>query len=103
MKCTPASVGVVEGIARIVVNGKRDFDRVERGDILICRMSDPDFVIVVDKIKGLITDYGGELCHAALLARTWNIPCVVGCSDATTSIRDGQNIRLVHHPVLVFG
>jgi phosphohistidine swiveling domain-containing protein len=87
------SRGVVEGVARLV-EGKRDFDRVERGDILVCRMSDPDFVIVVDKIAGLVTDYGGQLCHAAILARTWNVPCVVGCRDATARISDGQRIRL---------
>jgi phosphohistidine swiveling domain-containing protein len=88
------SRGVVTGTARVILGGKRDFDRIERGDILVCRMSDPDFVIVVDKIAGLITDHGGELCHAAILARTWNIPCIVGTTNATEVIRDGQNIQL---------
>jgi phosphohistidine swiveling domain-containing protein len=86
--------GVVSGPARIVLSGRREFGRVEKGDILVCRMTDPDVILVLDRIAGLITDYGGTLCHAAILARTFSLPCLVGCGNATEVIRDGQQIRM---------
>jgi phosphohistidine swiveling domain-containing protein len=83
----------VEGTARVIV-GRRDFGRVQTGDLVVCPMTDPDIVIVAERIAGLITDRGGLLCHAAIIARAWNVPCLVGCRHATTSITDGVRVRL---------
>ena len=85
--------GAAEGTARLVC-GRGEYDRLQSGDILVTRMTDPDFILVADRIAGLVTDQGGRLCHAAILAREWGIPCVVGCRDATLAITDGQRIRL---------
>jgi len=84
---------VVEGIARIV-RAPRDLYRVVSGEILVTEMSDPDFIVVADRIAGLITEQGGLVCHAAILAREWDLPCIVGCRNATTMISDGQYIRM---------
>lgn len=54
----------------------------------------PDFIEVAYLISGIITDRGGNVSHAAILAKGFNIPCVVGCQTATTTIRDGDLIRL---------
>lgn len=85
--------GAAEGPARLV-GGPREYDRVQPGDILVTRMTDPDFILLADRIAGLVTDQGGRLCHAAILAREWGLPCVVGCRDATETITDGRQIRL---------
>jgi pyruvate,water dikinase len=57
-------------------------------------MTDPSFLEVADRIAGLITDRGGLVCHAAILAREFRLPCIVGCRNATEVIRDGEPIRM---------
>ena len=57
-------------------------------------MTTPDFIMVAHLISGIITDRGGVVCHAAILAREFDIPCIVGCQTATTTITDGEQIRL---------
>jgi phosphoenolpyruvate synthase/pyruvate phosphate dikinase len=90
---TPASRGNAEGPAVIVLN-KADFGRVKSGSILITAMTTPDFIEIANLIAGLVTDRGGVVCHAAILAREFNIPCIVGCHDATKIIKDGEIIRM---------
>ena len=88
-----ASAGVVEGTARIVQSPEQ-FDQVQRGDILICKMTNPAWVLVFTKIAGLVTDAGGTLSHPAVVAREFGIPAVVGTGVATRKIVTGQRIRL---------
>jgi phosphoenolpyruvate synthase/pyruvate phosphate dikinase len=90
---TPACRGIAEGPASIVLD-KEDFPRLKRGSILITTMTTPDFIEIANLIAGLITDRGGVVCHAAILAREFNIPCIVGCHDATQTIIDGEIIRM---------
>jgi phosphohistidine swiveling domain-containing protein len=90
---TPACRGNAEGPAIIVLN-KDDFHRVKSGSILITTMTTPDFIEIANLITGLVTDRGGVVCHAAILAREFNIPCIVGCYDATKTIKDGEIIRM---------
>jgi phosphohistidine swiveling domain-containing protein len=90
---TPACRGNAEGPAIIVLN-KDEFHRVKSGSILITTMTTPDFIEIANLITGLVTDRGGVLCHAAILAREFNIPCIVGCHDATKTIKDGEIIRM---------
>lgn len=89
----PASPGSVEGIAR-VVRGVADFDEVKSGDILVCQMTNPAWVVVFTKIAGLVTDTGGTTSHPAVLAREFEIPAVVGTSEATHWINTGDRIRV---------
>ena len=88
-----ASPGVVEGIARNVAS-PAEFDQVKNGDILICKMTNPAWVVVFTKIRGLVTDAGGVLSHPAIVSREFGIPAVVGTSDATLRIKSGQRIRV---------
>jgi len=88
-----ASPGVIEGIAR-VVKSPAEFDEVAQGDILVCIMTNPAWVVVFSKIAGIITDSGGVLSHSAVTAREFMIPAVVGTAKATAEIKTGDRVRL---------
>jgi phosphohistidine swiveling domain-containing protein len=88
-----ASAGVTEGTAR-VVSSTEEFDQVEAGDILVCRMTNPAWVVLFTKISGLITDAGGTVSHPAVVSREFGIPAVVGASDATERIKTGDHVRV---------
>jgi len=87
------SPGVVEGVAR-VVGTVDEFDEVEDGDILVCQMTNPAWVVLFTKIAGLVTDTGGTTSHPAVLSREFGIPAVIGTSDATHRIATGDRIRV---------
>ncbi len=88
-----ASAGVIEGIAR-VVRTVDEFDEVRDGDILVCQMTNPAWVVLFTKIAGLVTDTGGTTSHPAVLAREFGIPAVIGTSVATRRIVTGDHIRI---------
>ncbi len=88
-----ASPGVVEGIARVVLR-EDQFDDVRAGDILVCQMTNPAWVVLFTKIVGLVTDAGGTVSHPAVLSREFGIPAVVGTSVATEQIKNGDRIRI---------
>ena len=87
------SAGVVEGRARVVKTPK-EFDSVEQGDIMVCIMTNPAWVVVFSKIAGIVTDSGGILSHSATVAREFMMPAVVGCGTATREIKSGDRIRV---------
>ena len=87
------SPGVVEGIARVVLR-EDQFDVVRAGDVLVCQMTNPAWVVLFTKIVGLVTDAGGFVSHPAVLSREFSIPAVVGTSVATEQIRNGDRIRI---------
>ncbi|HET7728150.1 MAG TPA: PEP-utilizing enzyme [Candidatus Limnocylindrales bacterium] len=87
------SPGAVEGVAR-VVRTIEEFDQVTDGDILVCQMTNPAWVVLFTKIAGLVTDTGGTTSHPAVLSREFGIPAVVGTSTATHVIRTGDRIRV---------
>jgi len=87
------SAGVIEGNAR-VVRTVDEFDEVRDGDILVCQMTNPAWVVLFTKIAGLVTDTGGTTSHPAVLAREFGIPAVIGTSVATQRIATGDRIRI---------
>ena len=87
------SPGVVEGIARVVLR-EEQFDEVRAGEIVVCQMTNPAWVVLFTKIVGLVTDAGGTTSHPAVLSREFGIPAVVGASVATHVIRGGDRIRV---------
>jgi len=89
----PAASGIAEGTARVVLSPEQ-FDQVKPGEIMVCQMTNPAWVVVFSKIKGVITDTGGVLCHTAVVAREFGIPGVVGTSDATARIKTGDRLRV---------
>ena len=88
-----ASPGVVEGTARFV-SSLEEFDQVRDGEILVCRMTNPAWVVLFTKIAGLVTDAGGAASHPAVVSREFGIPAVVGTSNATERIKTGDRVRV---------
>jgi phosphohistidine swiveling domain-containing protein len=87
------SPGVYEGTAR-VIHSTQEFGRIERGDVLVTNSTTTAFNIVLPLLGGIVTDRGGLLSHAAIVAREYGIPAVVGCSDATAVLADGDRVRV---------
>ena len=88
-----ASAGVVEGPAR-VVKSVEEISRLQKGDILICQITNPTWAPVFQKIAGAVSDIGGSMSHAAIVAREYGLPAVVGTGSATSRIKDGQRVRV---------
>jgi pyruvate,water dikinase len=88
-----ASPGVYQGTAKVVLSVD-EFDKVNKGDILVCQMTNPAWVTLFTKISALVTDAGGTVSHPAVLAREFGIPAVIGSSVATQKIKTGDLLRV---------
>ena len=88
-----ASKGVYEGPARRV-SGPSEFGRITKGDVLITESTTEAFNILLPLLGGIVTDNGGLLSHAAIVAREYGIPGVVGTREATERIADGEMVRV---------
>ncbi len=82
------------GPARIIRDVK-EMTRVQSGDVLVADMTDPDWEPVMKRAAAIVTNRGGRTCHAAIIARELGIPAVVGCGDATETIREGSRSHRV--------
>ena len=88
-----ASPGSYEGTAR-VVTGPDDFQRVEPGDVLVAKTTAPAYNVLLPMLGAVVTARGGVLSHAAVVAREYGLPAVVGCGEAMTEIADGTRVRV---------
>ncbi len=89
----PVSPGVYEGPARVVLTSE-DFQAVKQGDVLVARSTSPYFNVLLPLLGGIVTDRGGSLSHAAIVAREYGIPGVVGTKTATSMVKNGVRIRV---------
>lgn len=87
------SPGEVKGTVRIVNNPEDTSFR--DGEILVCKFTSPDYLSLMKKASGIITDQGGVLSHAAIVARELGVPCVVATKHATTKLKNGQKVEIV--------
>jgi pyruvate,water dikinase len=71
-----------------------DIDKVEDNSILVTEMTDPDWVPIMKRVAGIVTDYGGRTCHAAIVSRELGIPAIVGTGDATRELEAGQEVTI---------
>lgn len=90
---TPSSHGTVTGTAR-TVRGPGDFARVHPGDILLCPFTDPAWTPLLRIAAGVVTETGGALSHAAIIARERRIPAVTGVTDVLASVPDGATLTI---------
>jgi pyruvate, water dikinase len=92
---TGRSIGqkIGSGPAR-VIRKVSEMARVQSGDVLVADMTDPDWEPVMKRAAAIVTNRGGRTCHAAIIARELGIPAVVGCGDATHTIREGQEVTV---------
>lgn len=93
MEGFPGASGQVEGPAR-VVKSFEEFPTLQAGEILVCPYTGTAWTPLFLKIGGVVTDTGGMLTHAAIAAREYGIPAVVGTWNATNSINNGDIIRM---------
>lgn len=89
----PASAGIATGSVR-VITGAADFRRVGPGDVLVCRHTDPAWTPLFQVAAAVVTEAGGVLCHAAIVAREVGIPAVLGVPEATRALPDGTTVTV---------
>jgi len=88
-----ASSGIASGKVRIVKN-MEDLSKIQSGDILVTKMTNPDMVVSMQKSSAIITDDGGLTAHAAIVSREMGIPAVVGTGKATTELKEGEIVTV---------
>lgn len=93
LKGTAAYGGRIRGIVTIIRN-EEDFYKMQPGDILVASMTVPKFLPVMKKAAAMVTDEGGVLCHAAIVARELEIPTVIGTKRATSVLEDGDMVEV---------
>jgi len=77
-----------------IIDSVEQIDRFENNAILVTGMTDPDWVPIMKRAAGIVTDHGGRTSHAAIVSRELGIPAVVGTSNATEVLRDGGEITI---------
>ena len=93
--CEGRSIGQRIGAGPVrVIAGIADMDQVQKGDVLVTDMTDPDWEPVMKRASAIVTNRGGRTCHAAIIARELGIPAVVGCGDATERLTSGQDVTV---------
>ena len=88
-----ASQGTAEGTARIILSEK-EFSKFQAGDILVTKQTSPAWTPLFAVAKAVVTELGGILSHAAIVAREYGIPAVVGVKNATKEIEDGSRLEV---------
>lgn len=88
-----ANNGVVTGTAR-VIESFSEIDRLQKNDILVTKFTDTGWTSKFAYLSGIVTEFGGILCHAAIVSREYGIPAIVSCHDAMSKIKDGDTIKI---------
>ncbi len=81
------------GPVRLILNTS-EMSRVQKGDVLVTDMTDPDWEPVMKRASAIVTNRGGRTCHAAIIARELGIPAVVGCGNATDLLSEDQIVTV---------
>lgn len=92
-KGLPVAKGVYRGKVKLVID-LNNLKGVKAGDVLVTHMTRPQFNLQIKNAGAIVTNEGGILCHAALLAREFNIPCIVGTKIATKVLKDGDLVEV---------
>lgn len=77
-----------------VIHDPSEMERVQPGDVLVADMTDPNWEPVMKRASAIVTNRGGRTCHAAIIARELGVPAVVGCGDATDTLKDGTFVTV---------
>ncbi len=89
------SIGQKIGSGHVrIVPSIADIHKVQKGDILVTDMTDPDWEPVMKMAAAIVTNRGGRTCHAAIIARELGVPAVVGCGDATDILQDAMEVTV---------
>ncbi|MFA5763983.1 MAG: PEP-utilizing enzyme [archaeon] len=101
LKGTIASKGIAKGKC-IIVNTLDDFSKVNDGDIIVVRNTDPSYLKLFSKISGIITEIGGLCSHAGIIAREFGMPCIVGTGNARELLKNHDIIVLDANKGIVY-
>ena len=93
MRGLAASPGTYTGFVR-VLHSEADFDRIHPGDVLVCPITAPPWSMLFPNVGALVTDWGSLLSHPAIIAREFHIPAVLATGNATSLLRDGQQVTV---------
>jgi pyruvate,water dikinase len=85
---TSASPGIGTGHVKVLKSPK-EIEKVKNGDVLVAKMTSPDYVPAMKRASAILTDEGGPTSHAAIVSRELGVPCIVGTKDATTKLKEG--------------
>jgi pyruvate,water dikinase len=77
-----------------IIKDVKEIKKFKPGQVLVTKMTDPDWVPIMKMASAIVTDTGGRTCHAAIVSRELGIPCVVGTGNATTKIKNGQKVTV---------
>jgi pyruvate,water dikinase len=89
------AVGEKIGIGPVrVVQTVADLGKVQAGDVLVARLTDPDWEPVMRRVAAIVTDQGGRTAHAAIISREFGIPCIVGSGNATEILHNGDEVTV---------
>jgi len=88
-----ASPGIASGKVKIIKD-LRDLGKIEKGDVLVTEMTNPDMVVSMQKCSAIVTDEGGMTAHAAIVSREMGIPCVVGTENATEKLKENEIVTV---------
>ena len=91
----------IRGVVRIILDEK-DFSKFKKGEILVTDETDASFLPIMRLAKAIITNEGGILCHAAIVARELKKPCVTGAKIATQVLKDGDRVEIDAKEGIVF-
>ncbi len=94
VKGLPASPGVASGKVHVLFDPKKEGASFKQGEILVTRMTDPDWVPLMKKASAIVTDEGGMTAHAAIVSRELGIPCIVGTGNATKVLKTGMDVTV---------
>lgn len=90
---TPASPGRATGSVR-VLRSQDEFDELQAGEVLVAPLTAPAWTPLFNKAAAVVTDVGSAAAHAAIIAREYGIPAVVGCGDATAKLKTGMRVTV---------
>ena len=93
LKGIGANNGKITGTARVIYDFS-EIERLQQNDILVTKFTDTGWTPKFAILSGIVTEYGGILCHAAIVSREYGIPAIVNCHDALSKIKDGQTITI---------
>jgi pyruvate,water dikinase len=93
LRGTPGSPGVAEGPVRIIRDGS-EFGKLRSGEVLVAPYTNPAWTPLFQRAAAVVVDGGGAASHAAIVAREYGIPAVMGTSEGTQKLTDGQRVMV---------
>ncbi|MDD2678197.1 MAG: phosphoenolpyruvate synthase [Candidatus Pacebacteria bacterium] len=92
---TGIAIGNKLGLGRVrLIGNVSELSKLKKGEVLVTKMTDPDWTSAMPFASAIITDEGGKTCHSAIISRELGIPCIVGAQKATKLLKDGQEVTV---------